>query len=359
MSASHHASGQGHGADGQRGEGPSPDTAGATRTPSVEGSLHQSSHVHTHDHGAGGHGHHHHGGRGSGHVHTVTDGDVRGLKMALALTVAFLIAEVVGGVVANSLALLSDAGHMLTDVAALGLSLFVVWFSRVPGTPQKTYGYLRWEILAAFLNGATLLAVSLWIISEAILRLRHPEPVASGIMLGVAGASVVTNLLSAYLLHAGSHGSLNVRGAYIHVLGDLLGSIGTVIAAVIVRFTGRPEADPVASIVMTVLIMRGAWRLVRESVDILLESTPAHISAGAVRAQLTAIPGIESVHDLHVWTVTSGVIAMSAHAIVREPERHQHVLEHVHDAMRLFGIDHVTIQLERREMFEREEHLHQ
>jgi cobalt-zinc-cadmium efflux system protein len=359
MSASHHGSGRGHGTDGQGGDGPSRDLAATGRTPPVDRSAHQSPHVHTHDHKGSGHGHHHHGSHGSGHVHTVTDGDVRGLKTALVLTLAFLIAEVVGGVVSNSLALLSDAGHMLTDVAALGLSLFVVWFSRVPGTPQKTYGYLRWEILAAFLNGATLLAVSLWIISEAILRLRHPEPVASGIMLGVAGASVATNLLSAYLLHAGSHGSLNVRGAYIHVLGDLLGSIGTVIAALVVRFTGHPAADPLASIVMTVLIMRGAWRLVRESVDILLESTPAHISAGAVRAQLTAIPGIESVHDLHVWSVTSGVIAMSAHAIVREPDRHQHVLEHIHDAMRLFGIDHVTIQLERHEMLEREEHLHQ
>lgn len=289
----------------------------------------------------------------------MTDGDARGLKIALGLTAAFLVVEVVGGVFANSLALLSDAGHMLTDVAALALSLFVVWFSRAPGTPQKTYGYLRWEILAAFLNGATLLAVSLWIISEAVLRLRHPQPVASGLMLGVAAASVVTNLVSAYVLHAGSHGSLNVRGAYIHVLGDLLGSVATVIAAVVVRMTGRPEADPLASIVVTVLIMRGAWRLVRESVDILLEATPAHISTGAVRTQLAAIPGIESVHDLHVWTVTSGVIAMSAHAIVREPDRHQHVLEHIHDAMRLFGIDHVTIQLERQEMADREAHLHQ
>jgi len=269
------------------------------------------------------------------------------------------VAEVIGGLMANSLALLADAGHMLTDVAALGLSLFVAWFSRVPETPEKTYGYLRWEILAAFLNGATLLAISLWIISEAVMRFRHPQPVASGLMLGVAAASVVTNLTSAYVLHAGSHESLNQRAAYVHILGDLLGSVGTVIAALVVRYTGRLEADPLASIVMTVLIMRGAWRLVRESVDILLESTPAHISAGAVRAQLAAIPGVESVHDLHVWTVTSGVIAMSAHAIVREPDRHQHVLEHVHDAMRLFGIEHVTIQLERREMAEREEHLHQ
>jgi cobalt-zinc-cadmium efflux system protein len=301
----------------------------------------------------------HHGGHDHGHGHLHAHTDARGLRIALVLTAVFLVAEVVGGLLSNSLALLADAGHMLTDVAALALSLFVAWFSRQPETPEKTYGYLRWEILAALLNGATLLAVSVWIISEAILRLRHPPPVASGIMLGGAVASVATNLISARVLHGGSHASLNLRGAYVHVLGDLLGSVGTVIAAVLVRYTGWLAADPIASIVMTALIVRGAWRLVRESVDILLEATPSHISTGAVRAQLAAIPGIESVHDLHVWTVTSGMVAMSAHAIVREPSRHQHVLEHIHDAVRLFGIEHVTVQLEQAEMFEREPHLHQ
>jgi cobalt-zinc-cadmium efflux system protein len=315
----------------------------------------------SHDHPAGSghnhsHGHSHSGG--PGHIHSSGEVHARGLRIALALTALFFVVEVAGGFLANSLALLADAGHMLTDVAALGLSLFVAWFSRQPETPSKTYGYLRWEILAAFLNGTTLLLISAWIISEAVLRLRHPQPVASGLMLGVAAASVVTNLASAWVLHGGSRASLNLRGAYIHVLGDLLGSVGTVAAALVVRFTGWLPADPLASIVMTVLIVRGSWRLVRESVDILLESTPAHLSTGAIRSQLAAIPGIESVHDLHVWTVTSGVIAMSAHAIVREPERHQHVLEHIHDAMRLFGIDHVTIQLERRAMPDREANLH-
>jgi cobalt-zinc-cadmium efflux system protein len=283
---------------------------------------------------------------------------VRKLRLALALTGGFLVAEVVGGLVSNSLALLADAGHMLTDAAALGLSLFVAWFSRQPENPRKTYGYLRWEILAAFLNGATLLLISAWILWEAVGRLRAPEQVASGLMLGVAIVGLLVNLAAAGALHPGEHTSLNLRGAYLHVLGDLLGSVGTIVAALLVRFTGWTAADPVASIAVTLLIVRGAWRLVRESIDVLLESTPAHIPLGAVRKQLERIPGIESVHDLHVWTVTSGVIAMSAHAIVREPERHQHVLEHVHDAMCLFGIDHVTVQLERREMYERERHLH-
>jgi cobalt-zinc-cadmium efflux system protein len=280
------------------------------------------------------------------------------LVLALGITALFLVVEIVGGVLAHSLTLLADAGHMFTDVAALGLSLFVAWFSRQPGTPQKTYGYLRWEILAAFLNGATLLIISAAIIYEAILRLRHPGVVESGLMLGVAIASVVTNLISAFVLHGSAGESLNMRGAYLHVLSDLLGGLGAVAAALIIRLTGWEQADPVASIVMTALIVRGSWRIVRESIDILLESTPSHISVGAVRAQLLALPGIESVHDLHVWSVTSGVVAMSAHALVREPERQQHVLEHIHDAMRLFGIDHVTVQIESREMAEREAHLH-
>ena len=306
---------------------------------------------HHHDHGAG---HHHHG---PGHAHAHGAG-VRALRIALALTAGFLVAEVVGGLLSNSLALLADAGHMLTDVAALALSLFVAWFSHRPVTPEKSYGYLRWEILAAFINGATLLLLSTWIAWEAVARLRDPEPVASGLMLTVAVLGLLVNVVAAWILRPSEGTSLNMRGAYLHVLGDLLGSVGTVAAALVIRWTGFLAADPIASVIMTLLIVRGAWHLVRESVDVLLEATPSHISLGSVRAQLEAIPGVESVHDLHVWTVTSGMVAMSAHAIVREPERQQHVLEHIHDAMQLFGIEHVTVQLERREMFERERHLH-
>ncbi len=314
-----------------------------------------------HVHARHGHDHHHHGDHhhGAGPAGAQAADQVRRLRLALVLTSVFLVAEVVGGIVANSLALLADAGHMLTDVAALALSLFVSWFSRRPETARRTYGYLRWEILAAFINGTALLLLSTWIIWEAVGRLRTPEPLEGGIMLAVASVGLVVNVGSAWILHPASQTSLNVRGAYLHVLGDLLGSVGTVVAAALVNLTGWYVADPVASLVVTLLIIRGAWRLVRESVDILLESSPAHISLGAVRSQLEAIPGIESVHDLHVWSVTADIVAMSAHAIVREPERHQHVLEHVHDAMRLFGIQHVTVQLERREMYELEMHLHQ
>ena len=306
-----------------------------------------------------GHGHQHTGAHdhGVGHSHA-SDAPVGSLRIALVLTAGLLVVEVIGGLLSNSIALLADAGHMLTDVAALGLALFVAWFSRQPVTPQKTFGYLRWEILAAFVNGATLLLISAWILWTAVLRLRSPEQIESGLMLTVSAAGLVVNVIAARLLYRSSTHSLNARGAYLHVLGDLLASVGTIAAAIAIRYTGWLTADPIASILTTVLIMSGAWRLVRESVDILLESTPAHIPLPAVRGQLEAIPGIESVHDLHVWAVTPAVVAMSAHCIVREPAQHQHVLEHIHDAMRLFGIEHVTIQLERDEMLDRERHLH-
>jgi cobalt-zinc-cadmium efflux system protein len=201
-------------------------------------------------------------------------------------------------------------------------------------------------------------AISIWIFIEAGRRLGDPPDVEGGLMLGVAAAGLAVNAASAWVLRPDAESSLNLRGAYLHILGDLLGSVGTVAAALIVRYTGWLPVDPLASALVTLVIVRGAWRLVRESVDVLLESTPAHIPLAAVRAQLEAIPGVERVHDLHVWSVTSSMVAMSAHAIVREPQRHQHVLEHVHDAMRLFGIQHVTVQLEREEMFDRELHLH-
>ncbi|HEU4879628.1 MAG TPA: cation diffusion facilitator family transporter [Gemmatimonadaceae bacterium] len=305
-----------------------------------------SSHDHSgHDHGPGGHDH-------------AAHASVRSLRLALALTATLLVVEIAGGFVSNSLALLADAGHMLTDVAALALSLFVAWFSRQPVTPQKSYGYLRWEILAAFLNGAALLLISAAIIVESIMRLRSPEPVAGGLMLWVAVGGLIINVISAMVLHSGSQSNLNVRGAYLHVLGDLLGSVGTVGAAIIIRYTGWLQADPIASFLTTALIIRGAWSLVRESVDILLESVPKHIDLGAVRRQLELIPGIESVHDLHIWSVTPRMVAMSAHAIVRNASSQQHVLEHVHDAMALFGISHITVQIEQSDMTEREAHIH-
>lgn len=277
------------------------------------------------------------------HAHAV---GTRRLAIALGVTSLLVVAEVVGGIVSNSMALLADAGHMLTDVGALSLSLFVAWFSRQPATPQKTYGYLRWEILAALINGAVLLVLSGWILFEAVARLRAPEPVASGLMLGVAIAGLAANAVSAWLLH-GSHGqSLNMRGAYLHVLSDLLGSVVVIVAALALQFWGWLLADPIASIAVTLLIVRGAWRLVREAVEVLLESTPAHISVGSVREAMAGVRGVSSVHDLHVWSLTSGVVAMSAHAIAPTVGEHPRVLADLHEAVGRFGIRHTTIQLE-------------
>jgi cobalt-zinc-cadmium efflux system protein len=269
------------------------------------------------------------------------------LRWALVLTAVFFVAEVVGGLVSNSLALLADAGHMFTDVGALALSLFVAWFSRQPAAPDKTYGYLRFEILAALLNGAVLLLVAGLIVWEAIGRLQRPEELQGSIMFVVAVGGLLVNAVSAAILHPVHGHSLNARGAYLHVIGDLLGSVGTVAAAIIVQFTGWLAADPLASIVVTLLVIRSAWRLVREAVNVLLEATPAHISLGRVREGLQSIAGIESVHDLHVWTVTSGMVAMSAHAVVREPGENQKVLEAAVASMQRLGISHVTLQVER------------
>lgn len=312
---------------------------------SAEGHDHNHDHNHDHSHEGALHGHGAHA-------------PVKSLRIALTLTALLLIVEVVGGFMSNSIALLADAGHMFTDVAALGLSLFVAWFSHQPATATKSYGYLRWEILAAFLNGSALLMISVAIIVESVLRLRKPEPVEGALMLGVAVAGLVINLVSARILHPTSQENMNVRGAYLHVLGDLLASVGTVVAAVLIRYTGWLLADPIASFLTTALIMRGAWGLVRESVDILLEAVPRHIDLDAVREQLEAIPGIEAVHDLHVWSVSPRMVAMSAHAICRNTDTQQHVLEHIHDAMALFGIGHITVQLEQTEMYEREAHAH-
>ncbi|HEY0779531.1 MAG TPA: cation diffusion facilitator family transporter [Gemmatirosa sp.] len=269
------------------------------------------------------------------------------MRIALVLTATLLVAEAVGGWLANSLALLADAGHMLTDVGALGLSLFVAWFTRQPSTSQKTYGYLRWEILAALINGATLLGISGVILWEAIGRLRSPEPVAGGAMLAVAVLGLVVNVIAAWVLHGSAGESLNHRGAYLHVLGDLLASVGTVIAAAIIRTTGWLPIDPIASVVTTLLVVRSAWRLVRESVDVLLEAAPAHLAPDAVRERLAAVPGVASVHDLHVWSVNSGLVAMSAHAVVPDLALHDTALRAIDGAMRDMGIGHVTIQLER------------
>ncbi|MEY4608796.1 MAG: hypothetical protein RL625_1013, partial [Gemmatimonadota bacterium] len=264
----------------------------------------------------------------------------------LVLTAGFLLVEVLGGWLANSLALLADAGHMLTDVGALALSLFVAWFSRQPATPQRTYGHLRWEIVGALINGTVLLIASGWILWEAVERLRSPEPVRGGLMLGVALGGLLVNAIGLRVLHQGhDHASLNLRAAYLHVLGDLLGSVAAVGAAVLAWRFGWLRADPIASILMTALILVGAWRLVREALEVLLEAAPRHIDPTQVHAMLREVPGVDEIHDLHVWTLTSGVVALSAHAVAPSGDL-QGVLEGLHAAASRAGVQHATFQVE-------------
>jgi cobalt-zinc-cadmium efflux system protein len=304
---------------------------------------------HSHDH----HGHDHSHGHDHRHHHHGADGGVtRSLKIALVITVILFVGELVGGWLTHSLALLADAGHVFTDGAALVLSLFVAWLARQPGGEGKTYGYLRWEILAALFNAATLLLVSGWIVVEAIMRFRNPEPIHGAGMLWVAVAGLVANGAAVKVLEGSHKHNLNVRAAYLHILGDLLAAVGTVIAAIFVRYAGWLGADPAASILTTLLIVVSAWRLLRESVDVLLEAAPSHLSMEEVRKTIAQVDGVESVHDLHVWTLTSGVVAASAHVIVRQYERHQEVLQAALAALQAHGINHATLQLERSEMDE-------
>ncbi len=270
----------------------------------------------------------------------------RSLQLVLVVTGVFVVVEAVGGWLSNSLALLADAAHMLADVGALALALFASWIAQRPATARKTYGYLRLEILAALLNGTALFVLTGFIVWDATQRLAAPRAVEPRILFGVALAGLLVNLYAVRQLHAGHRHSLNIHGAYLHVLGDLLGSVGALTAGLVIWLTGWTPIDSLISLGIALLILIGAWRLVRESVDVLLEATPRHIELGDVEARLTSIPGVADVHDLHVWTLTSGVVAMSGHAVVGDPRTNQQVLETAQDRMAELGIHHVTMQIE-------------
>ncbi|HUK20761.1 MAG TPA: cation diffusion facilitator family transporter [Gemmatimonadales bacterium] len=270
----------------------------------------------------------------------------RRMTIVLALSVTVLLGEAIGGYAAHSLALMADAGHMLGDAGAIGLALWVSHIADRPATPERSFGLLRLEILAALINGAVLILIALGIGFEAYRRIRMPNELRSGLMLAVAGASLAANLAGAAVMHRGHQHSLNERGVYVHVLSDALGSLGALVAAGVIMATGQTLADPIVSILIGMLILQGAWRLTRESVDILLEATPSHISLANVHSGIASLPGVTSVHDLHVWTLTSGVVAMSGHMVVRNPEVHQRILKAVQHRMEKLGIQHVTVQIE-------------
>src|SRR5438034_11207569 len=267
------------------------------------------------------------------------------LIKALALTGGLLALEVVGGLWTGSLALLADAAHVLTDVGGLILALFAIWIASRPPTPEKTYGYYRVEILAALVNALVLLVVAGAILVEAYRRLRAPPDVLGGPMLAVAVVGLAANLGCAWLLHADAATSLNVRGAYLHVLSDALASVGVVAAALVVVATGWTLADPLASVAIALIIVPRTWGLLKQAVNVLLEGTPTHLDLGEIEEAITRVPGVQRVHDLHVWTLTSGREAMSAHVVVGDLRDGERLIEALHAVLHTrFGIDHTTIQ---------------
>jgi len=286
----------------------------------------------------------------AGHSHDRATAAARSrlvLALTLALTCAFMLVELVAGFWTGSLALLADAGHMLTDVGALGLALFATWIAARPPTPAKTYGYYRAEILAALVNALLLLVVSGAILSEAWRRWSMPSPVLAGPMAIVALGGLGVNLTCARLLHHGAAHSLNVRAAYLEVMSDALSSLATLAAAGIVLLTGWTGADPLAGIAIALLIVPRTWSLLKQAVNVLLEGTPPHLELGEIEGAMRAVAGVRHVHDLHVWTLTSGREAMSAHVTVEDVRESERLLETLHALLHArFGIDHTTIQLE-------------
>ena len=281
--------------------------------------------------------------------HLNKDDRSRRLAIALAITTTFLVVEVAGGILTNSLALLADAGHMATDVAALAMALFAIWLARRPATAERSFGYLRAEILAALVNSASLVAISIYIFWETFQRIGDPPEVDSDPMLAVAIAGLAANAASAWVLsRGGGHNhDLNTRGALLHVIGDMLGSVGAILAALIMLATGWYLADPLLSAGIGLLILWNSWKLLRESVDVLLEATPQGIDAGEVRAAMAATDGVDGVHDLHIWTVTSGLIALSSHVEVMGTRDWHAVLLDLSTLLReRYGIAHVTLQPE-------------
>lgn len=272
----------------------------------------------------------------------------RRLAWAFGIVAVYMAAEAFGGLLANSLALLADAGHMATDVAALGISLWAMRLAERPPGGRHTYGYQRAEILAALLNGAILVAITFYIILEAYQRLRDPPEVVGGVMLSVALGGLGVNLIAAWLLKDGRHESLNVRGAWLHVLGDTLGSLGAIIGALLILAFGWRWADPVAGGLIGLLILYSSWTLLRDSVEVLMAAAPKSLDIDELRRRMLEEPDVERVHDLHVWTLTSGFTILTAHAEVRASADLNRLLERLATlARREFDIDHPTFQLER------------
>ena len=299
--------------------------------------MHVHTHSHTHVHG--------HGIERPGTGASAR----RRLTWALVLAASYMSAEAIGGYLTGSLALLADAGHMMSDVAALSLALFAMWLARRPPTRTRTYGFYRAEILAALANGSVLIGISLVIFWEAVERLRDPQPVQGPLMMLIAGGGLLVNSVSLWILSGRHEGNLNLRAAWLHVLSDTLGSVQTLLAGLLIWKLGWMWADPVASILIGVLLIFSSWNLLKEAVGVLMEGAPPHLDVDRVREALLATEGVESVHDLHLWTLTSGREALSGHVVLAPSATSNEILSVLRTELRSrFGIDHLTLQLEPR-----------
>ncbi len=293
-----------------------------------------------HEHQHGDHGHSHDPG-------AWRDADRKALLIAAGLTAGFMVAEVVGGLLTDSLALLADAGHMLSDTFSLFLALGAVALAARPVTARRTFGFKRAEILAALINGVLLVVVSVWIVIEAIDRIGNPPEVLGGWMLVVAVAGLAVNLIAAWVLSRSAGESLNVKAALRHVLADVAGSVGVILAALIILTTGWELADPIVSIVISVLIAASAWSILRDSVDVLLEAAPPGLDTEEIGYSMAALPGVDQVHDLHIWQITSGMPMLSAHVLVG-PDSDCHAIRGDLELLLRdeYEIDHTTLQVE-------------
>lgn len=282
-----------------------------------------------------------------GHDHAA--GSVRGLRLSLLIVAGVMVAEIVGGLLSNSLALIGDAGHMLVDGLALAISLFAITLTRRPATLRRTYGLHRAEIMAALINGTVLMLVSVYIFYEAIQRFQDPPEVKSGLMLVIAIIGLVANLSAMWLLRRDRNTSLNIRGAFLHILGDTISSVGVIAAAVIIAVTGWPYADPIIAMVIAVIILYGAVQLLRESSDILLEGVPKHIDMDKVVQTVKDVEGVKEIHDMHIWTITSGIHSLSTHVVIGDKmlSRTREIIDSInHELEEKYSITHTTLQLE-------------
>lgn len=297
-------------------------------------------HDHGHDHG---HAHDH----GHRHEHGGANANEKRLFATLLLGLSYMGVEAVGGWLVGSLALVADAGHMLSDAAALALTLFALRMARLPPDARRTYGYHRAEVLAAVANGAALLAIAAGVLWEAYQRWGSAAAPSGGAMMAIAAGGLLVNLAGLGILHGADRSGLNVRAAWLHLVSDSLGSAGAIMAGALVWWKGWTWADPAASVIIAGLVLRSAWSLLGEAVDVLMEAAPSHVDIAGLRSAMLAVDGVSAVHDVHVWTLTSGVVAMSGHVVASDGASHAEVLARVAGLLRdRFNIDHSTIQVE-------------